>query len=339
MLSVNQKWIKDTLSHKNNGSVPYHFDFTPPAKKRLEKYYNSIDLDNIIRLPIRWGSPKSIKPLYAAKGTYGSRLKDEFGVTWVVSDNDRGSPIPCLHNPDLSNYRFPDPCQSYRFGDLEQWCKKNSEHYRLIWPGDLWERATFIRGMEDLLMDVMTDRKFVKGLLRGITDYYIETMKIINDRFEFEAFGLSDDYGTQKDLIISPNAWRDIVKPFLLEIGELAEKMGKDLMIHSCGNIYSIIGDLIEAGIDIIHPIQPETMDIYMIKREFGRAATFQGGLNTQELLPFGSPEEIREEINKLKNRMGKNGGFILEPGITVQGDIPLDNLIAMIDEAKKSTR
>jgi uroporphyrinogen decarboxylase len=335
MFSEDQKWIKDTLAHKDTGRVPYHFDFTPPAKRILEKYYGSTDLNNIIGLPIRWGGPRTIKPLYADTETYGDRLKDEFGVTWAVSDNDRGTPMPCLHEPDLSDYRFPDPHETYRFEYLDEWCKENSQHYRLIWPGDLWERATFIRGMEHLLIDVMTDRDFVKELLRGIADYYLETMKIINDRFEFEAFGLSDDYGTQKNLIMSPEDWRDVVKPYLSEIGELAEKMGKDLMIHSCGNIYSVIGDLIEAGIDIIHPIQPETMDIYKIKKEFGNDATFQGGLNTQELLPFGSPEEIRKEMRKLKKEMGENGGFILEPGITVQGDIPLDNLIAMIDEAK----
>ena len=186
-------------------------------------------------------------------------------------------------------------------------------------------------------MDVATDRNFVKKLMRGIADYYIETMKIIDDRFDFECFGISDDYGTQKDLMISPKDWRDIVKPFLAEIGDYAKGSGKDLMLHSCGNISSIIGDLIDVGIDIIHPIQPEVMDIYNLKKEFGKYVTFQGGLNTQELLPFGSPDEIKKEIVKLKREIGKNGGYILEPGITVQGDIPLENMISMIEEAKRN--
>jgi uroporphyrinogen decarboxylase len=336
MLSRDQQWIKDTLSHKYTGKVPYHFDFTPPARKKMENYYNDTGLEDILGLPIRWSGPSTIKPLYADTETYGNRLKDEFGVIWILSDNDRGTPTPCLDQPDISGYSFPDPGDAYRFEDLGKWCSKNSEHYRLIWPGDLWERATFIRGMENILMDIMTHRNFVRKLLRGIADYYIETMQIINGRFEFEAFGLSDDYGTQKGLIMSPDDWRDLVKPYLLEIGEHAKKMNKDLMIHSCGNIYRIIGDLIEAGIDIIHPIQPETMDIYKIKKEFGNDVTFQGGLNTQELLPFGSPEEIRNQIRKLKKKMGKNGGFILEPGITIQGDIPLENLNVMIDEVKR---
>ena len=81
MLSEDQQWIKDTLSHKDTGRVPYHFDFTPPAKKILEKYYGSTDLNNIIGLPIRWGGPNTIKPLYADTETYGDRLKDEFGVS------------------------------------------------------------------------------------------------------------------------------------------------------------------------------------------------------------------------------------------------------------------
>ena len=83
------------------------------------------------------------------------------------------------------------------------------------------------------------------------------------------------------------------------------------------------------------HPIQPEAMDVYRLKREFGRDLTFCGGLRTQDLLPFGTPEQIRAEVRKLKREMGTDGGYIFEPGITVQGDVPLENILAMIDEAR----
>jgi len=338
MLSSDQKWIKDTISHRtNNRGVPYHFDFTPPASEKLARYFGDPDLENILGLPIRWAGPKSIKPLYADTKTYGKVLKDEFGVTWNISDKDRGTPIPCLAESDISKYKFPDPYESYRFEDLYEWCNENATHYRVIWAGDLWERATFIRGMENLLMDVATNKNFVKKLLRGIADYFIATMELMNERFDFEAFSISDDYGTQSDLMISPADWRSIIKPYLLEISKVAKKSGKELMIHSDGNIYSIIGDLIDIGIDIIHPIQPEAMDVYKLKKEFGELVTFEGGLSTQKLLSFGTPEEIQREIEKLKGKIGKNGGYILEPGITLQGDIPLENLIAMIEAAKSN--
>jgi uroporphyrinogen decarboxylase len=91
---------------------------------------------------------------------------------------------------------------------------------------------------------------------------------------------------------------------------------------------------MIDMGLDILHPIQPEAMDILELKREYGKELTFCGGLGTQELLPRGSPEQVRDEVKRLKREMGKGGGYILEPGITVQADVPLKNIVAMIEEA-----
>jgi uroporphyrinogen decarboxylase len=337
MLSKDQQWIKSTLSHISTGRVPYHFDFTPPARAAIEDHYGRTDIEDILDLPIRWGGPKSRKPLYAATDAFGKTAIDEFGVKWIVSDNDRGAPVPCITMPDLSDYTFPDPYASYRFEDLGCWCTQNSSRYRVLWIGDLWERAGFMRGIEDLLIDTITGPSFVKELLRRITDYILATMEVLNERCDFEGFALSDDYGTQKDLMLSPNNWRNIIKPFLVEISDAAKRFSKDLMLHSCGNISRVIGDLIDIGIDIIHPIQPETMDIYALKAEYGKDVTFQGGLDTQHLLPAGSPEEIKTTVRILKDKMGRGGGYILEPGITIQGDVPLENMIAMIEETRST--
>ena len=94
---------------------------------------------------------------------------------------------------------------------------------------------------------------------------------------------------------------------------------------------------MIELGLDILHPIQPETMDPFELKREFGSEITFCGGLRTQDLLPRGTVREVRDEVNRLKEVMGKDGGYILEPGITLQADIPAKNLVAMIEEATEA--
>ncbi|MEE8324266.1 MAG: uroporphyrinogen decarboxylase family protein, partial [Candidatus Humimicrobiaceae bacterium] len=209
-------------------------------------------------------------------------------------------------------------------------------HFRILWIGELWERATFIRSMEELLLDLAINKKFVFKLLEGITDYLLKTMKILLERYDFEAFSLSDDYGTQKALQMSPRDWGKFIKPFLRQIFELARKNGKIMMVHTCGNVFEVIGDMVDVGLDILHPIQPETMDIYQLKAEFGKDLTFQGGLGTQNFLPYATPDQVKEEVKILKDKMGKGGGYILEPGITIQGDIPLDNLIAMIEEAKK---
>jgi uroporphyrinogen decarboxylase len=146
---------------------------------------------------------------------------------------------------------------------------------------------------------------------------------------------VSDDYGTQSGMIIAPRDWRSLVKPRLAEIYSRARRQGRSVFHHSCGNILPIIPDLIEIGLDILHPIQPEAMDPKMLKREFGRDLTFCGGLGTQRLLPRGTADEVRGEIRRLKRELGRGGGYILEPGITVQADVPLENMVAMIEEAR----
>jgi uroporphyrinogen decarboxylase len=110
-------------------------------------------------------------------------------------------------------------------------------------------------------------------------------MEILFDRFEFEAIAVSDDYGTQKAMIISPDDWCTLIKPLLGEIYGYAKKRGIKVFHHSCGNIVPIIGDMIDIGLDILHPIQPEAMDILYLKREFGAFLTFCGGIRTQDLL------------------------------------------------------
>jgi len=333
----NKEWIKQTIAHKQTPTVPYNFMFSPPAEKVLTRYYGCSDLEQQLNLPIRMNAPRSIKPLYASPDKFGTTITDEFGVTWTTSDLDRGAPVgQSLVEPDLSGYKMPNPEAPFRFDGIEQWCEDNKEHFTAIWVGDLWERATFMRGMENLLLDMAVKPKFVEELLRSLTDYILQTMQILFDRYSFDAVALSDDYGTQNGLLISPADWCRIIKPCVGDIYSFAKKNSRFVFHHSCGNVRSIIGEMIDIGLDILHPIQPEVMDIFELKREFGRDLTFCGGLGTQRLLPYGSCGQIREEIRKLKEQMGVGGGYILEPGITIQADVPLENMLAMIEEAQK---
>lgn len=328
-------WIQHTLDHSAGIPVPYNFSFSPPAGRLAREHYGN-DLEEILSLPIRMTGLKSIKPLYADPDEFGDTAIDEFRVVWSTNRIDRGSPVrPCLPEPDHSHYDFPDPTASYRFSGIEDWCAKQQGHYRIIWVGDLWERATFMRGMEDILVDVALNPEFVQSLLEHLTEYVLETVRILIATGDFEGIAVSDDYGTQHGMLMSPEHWRKFVKPCLSRIYELAKNHGLAVFHHSCGNIIPIVGDMIDMGLDILHPIQPEAMDILFLKREFGNYLTFCGGMPTQTILRSGTPAEVREEVKRLKQQMGKGGGYILEPGITIQADVPIDNIIAMIDEAR----
>ncbi len=160
-------------------------------------------------------------------------------------------------------------------------------------------------------------------------------MQILFECGQFDCIAVSDDYGTQKGMLMSPGHWREFIKPQLEKIYSMARDNGRKTFHHSCGNIQEIIPDFIELGLDILHPIQPEAMDIVKTKQQFGDKLTFCGGIPTQSVLPDGTPDQVRNEVRRLKNIMGQAGGYILEPGITVQADVPLENIVAMIEEAR----
>lgn len=334
-MTDDRAWIRATLEHRQPPAVPFNFSFSPPARARLEAHYATRDLEAALGLPIRMGGPRSAKPLYASPAEFGPEVADEFGVVWTTSDADRGTPVrPCLPEADLAGYRFPDPAAAGRFDHLDAWTRAHADRYTFLWVGDLWERATFMRGMEAILVDLALEPAFVEALLEGLADYIVRTIEVLVERFRFDGIALSDDYGTQRGMLMSPAMWRRFIRPHLARIYALARAHGRTVFHHSCGNVEPIIGDLIDIGLDVLHPIQPEAMDIGRLKREFGRHLTFCGGLRTQDLLPRGTPGEVRDEVRRLKDVMGRGGGYVLEPGITLQGDVPLENLVAMIEEA-----
>jgi len=328
-------WLQRVLRHESDVPVPYNLMLSPPAAARLGAHLGTDDIEGHLDLPIRMSGTQSIKPLYASPAEYGGRITDEFGVEWTTSDIDRGSPVGNpIAEPTLAGYTFPDPTAAYRFEHLSAWCEANADHYTILWVGDLWERATFLCGMERLLLWVALEPGFVHALLDGIAGCILRTMDILFERFAFDGIALSDDYGTQKAMVISPAAWRELVRPRLGAILARAQAAGRTTFLHSCGNVRAIVPDLVDLGLDILHPIQPEAMDIGELKREFGRDLTFCGGLGTQDTLVNATPAQIHRDVLRLKDEMGRGGGYIVEPGITVQADVPLANILALIEAA-----
>ncbi|HIQ21591.1 MAG TPA: hypothetical protein EYH34_10215 [Planctomycetes bacterium] len=336
----NKEWVQRVLDHQDGLPVPYHLPLSPQPRRSLEVYYGTEEVEAFLDLPIRMAGPRSIKPLYAHPQQFGPRAVDEFGVVWATSPIDRGSPVgPCLNAPTLKGYRFPDPSAPYRFAELGPWCCRNASQYTILWIGDLWERASFMCGMEQLLTYVALQKPFVADLLEAIAQYVLGTLEVLLERFAFDGVALSDDYGTQRALVISPRDWRQLIKPRLARIIARAKAGGKAVMLHSCGNVRAIVPDLVDLGLDILHPIQPEAMDILELKRQFGRHLTFFGGLGTQQTLVQATPEQLRQEVRRLQRAMGWGGGYLLEPAITIQADVPLENILAFLDAAAGAAR
>ena len=319
---------------EETSEVPYHLDFTPPVCNMLNKYYNTENVDRAVGNYIQWLS------WHPSLDFNGRRLgdlliQDEFGVIWKDLPENRGY---VEHHPldksDLSGYEFPDPYTPGRFNRLKEKIEMHSDLFLLAWTGDLFERAHFLRGLNNLLMDLHLNPQFVHDLLDNILKFLSGNISQLA-KLGVDGIFLSDDYGHQSSLLMSPDHWREFIKPRLRKLFSKIKREGLFTFLHSCGNVSEIVPDLIEVGLDVLHPIQPEAMDIASLKTKYGDKLAFYGGISTQKTLPRGTPKEVKNEVQRTTRLMAKGGGYILAPGITLQHDIPLENILAFISAAQ----
>ena len=222
--------------HRQPPAVPYNFMFSPPARARLEAHYGTADVEAALGLPLRIGGPKSIKPLYASPAEFGpTRQRRVRRRSGAPATSTAARPIgPCLPEADLSGYRFPDAAAAYRFeasGRVDGRATPALHH--------LWSWATCGSGPRSCAAWSTScstwpcSPQFVEELLRGLADYILQTMEILFARFRFDGIALSDDYGTQRGMLMSPAHWRRFIRPLLAEIYGLAKKHGRTVFHHT----------------------------------------------------------------------------------------------------------
>ncbi len=203
--------------------------------------------------------------------------------------------------------------------------------------GSHFEKANAARGIENFLADLGGARAFSRALLQRIIDKNMVMLDNILTCAEIDGVLLGSDWGTQVDLIMSPATWEELIRPGEEREYDLIRGFGKHIWIHSCGNVVKIIPALIEMGVDVLNPIQPEVMDLDGLKRDFGDHLTFWGGISTQRTLPYGTPDEVRAESRQVRAVLGQSGGFVFAPAQEIQGDVPAANIVALVETARES--
>jgi uroporphyrinogen decarboxylase len=199
----------------------------------------------------------------------------------------------------------------------------------------IWEAAWYLRSMEDLIMDMMTGDEKATILFDKILDYQIQRATI-HASAGVDILSLGDDVGMQTGPLISPDLWAAWIKPRLKKVIDSARNIKPDILIfyHSCGDATRFIDGLIDCGVDILNPVQPECMDFNAVHERYGSRLSFWGTLGTQQLLPFGTPDEVRQVATERIRICGSKGGLILGPTHLVEPEVPFENLVAIREAA-----
>ncbi len=322
--------IKTVLEGKRPPYVPWNMGGTQEAEEKLKQHFGQENLDSVLQ--------NHFVGVDGYEGDFvhigNERYRDIFGVVWDRSaDKDIGVvESPQLAEASLDGYEFPNPLDDRFFAGIDEKIDAKPDCFRIYGIGfSLYERAWSLRGMENLMMDFIMNPEFVHELLTAIADYNIAQMKQALTH-DIDAIYYGDDWGQQTGLQMGPKLWREFIYPQLKRMYAVAKDAGKRVFIHSCGDVDELFDDLVGIGLDCFNPFQPEVMDVPALMNAYRGRLSFYGGLSTQKTLPYGTVDDVRRETQQLLE-LGAEGNYIFAPAHAVEGDVPLENMLAFIEE------
>lgn len=261
----------------------------------------------------------------------GDEYVDDFGIVKKVVHYDGGSYLEMVKHPleDLdawASYTFPDPDQQIhvqkQYRSFGEGVRKYGKTHAIVGgvTCTILEGAEMLRGMSRLLMDLIDNEDFVNELFDKLMDYHFAVGKKLI-QLGADILYIGDDAGTQQSMLLSPDIWRKFLKPRYDYLFREWRRIRNDIVFafHTDGYVEPIIPDLVEIGLDILNPIQPECMDDEKLKREYGNRLSFWGGINVQKTIPFGTPAEVVAEVREKMRIYGDDGGFIISCAHNVQ--------------------
>jgi len=336
--------VLTALAHREPDRVPVTLAYGVP-EKALAFYGRNLDV-----LPIRQDIYPVSHPLQAGHSEAPARQAqlapgqsiDAWGVT--ESRSSTGSsysmnhPLQAARTPeDIRRYPFPHAREDQEtVGTIAAAVRRYHEDGRATqgsMSSTVFERSWYLMGMEETLTAMYTDPALVHTLFDQVTAIS-EIMARNFARAGVDVLRLGDDIGTQKGLMMSLDMWRTFLKPYLKRVIDAARSIRPDMPVlyHSDGDVQEAIKDLIEIGITILNPVQPECMAPFEIKRRYGSDLTLWGTVGTQTLMPFGTPQEVTETVRKYIETLGRDGGYVIGPTHSINTDVPWENIVAFYE-------
>ena len=293
-------------------------EFRTPDRIPYEWYKHGVSKADPVRSDILWTRYKPLRdPIVEVKGDEVWET-DEWGCTWVSYKSIPTMGQPLVHPlQDWVNYpdfQFPKIDLEKRFEGVEEEVQEFRDFGKYIIGAldfGIWERLHFLRGLTETVMDLYSHPERIHALLEIITRFKLELIKGYS-RLGIDCVGFTDDWGDQTKLMIRPQQWEEVFKPYYERIFGAAKKEGMHTFLHSCGNISSIIGHLIETGLDIIQIDAPHQNGVQALSDKYRGKICFDCCIDIQKVLVTGDEALIEEEARTLTSLLGSRaGGFI----------------------------
>lgn len=352
--------VLTALSHELPDRCPMQVSFTPEFAERLKsdlgikgrKVHNPHGGGNTYELERALDEDLLQTSVGWANSYYqpGDQYTDEWGISWRSQPYSTPYGIghytemvnhPLADERAISSYTGPDPTRPELYTEAARLIKDFQDEYWIVGVTvtTIFETAWALRGYDQMLVDFAQDPDLAEAILNIPYRYHLEAAKKLVE-MGVDMIWTGDDVGMQTGMLVSPRAWRRLLKPKMANFFAELKAINPQVKVayHSDGNISAILPDLVEIGLDVLNPIQPACMDPVLLKRQYGDRLCFWGSIDEQHTLPFGKPEDVRAELLTRLQTLGKDGGLILGPTHHVQLDTPMENFWAMVNTIQ-STR
>ena len=344
--------VVKAVRHERADRLPIDYSATPESHAILKQFLGIEDDEALLRrigcdfrrVEGRFCGPED---MVGAPGVHASG-KDFLGVVWKPKQNRFATYNEIAFHPlaeaktvkDIGEYTWPsvDWFDYSHLSDEIDRINAETRYCIVFFVGGSFETPWYMRGLERFLMDLIQTPDIAEAICRHVTDFYRQrAMRALEQADgKIDLIFSGGDVGTQNGMMLSPKMWRERIRPYSTELIRTFKDMGLMTMYHSCGSIVPVIDDLIDMGLDILDPIQPEAagMDTVSLRERFGGRITFHGGIDEQRLLPRGTVEDVRRETARVMDLLGSDGGYVVCPAHAIQPDTSPENIMALYDTA-----